>query len=160
MEKICKKCYWRSYEGGNLLCCYHRNSLGNPVRVKEDSYCDKFTPMDTSNNIKNNDGCFLTSACVNFLGLPDDCKELTTLRNFRDNYLKQTHQGQILVKNYYEIAPAILEKIEKSINKKDIFAYIYKEISLSVKAIEQKNYEKAVCSYKNMVEKLIREVNL
>lgn len=37
------------------------------------------------------EGCFLTSACTEAHGLPDDCYELTTLRKYRDSILaKQT----------------------------------------------------------------------
>src|SRR3954469_9734346 len=33
-------------------------------------------------------GCFLTSAVVHWAGKADDCHELTTLRQFRDGYMR------------------------------------------------------------------------
>ena len=53
-------------------------------------------------------GCFLTSACVEAKGLPDDCRELTVLRNFRDTYLKASADGQRDVCEYYHVAPMIV----------------------------------------------------
>ena len=32
-------------------------------------------------------GCFLTTATVKYMGKPDDCYELTVLRDFRDKYM-------------------------------------------------------------------------
>ena len=56
-------------------------------------------------------GCFLTTACVEAKGLPDDCEELETLRWFRDNWLRQQPDGEAAIQRYYEIAPQIVEKI-------------------------------------------------
>ena len=39
-------------------------------------------------------GCYLTTACVVAKNLPDDCEELTALRNFRDTYLRNHENGE------------------------------------------------------------------
>lgn len=70
-----------------------------------------YAPKNTGDPMKEPSGCFLTSACVEYLGLPDDCKELTTLRTIRDKVLKATGEGRGLVDEYYRIAPALVEKI-------------------------------------------------
>lgn len=52
--------------------------------------CRDYAPEWTYSNskdkssLKESSGCFLTSACVKYKGLSDDCKELTELRQFRD----------------------------------------------------------------------------
>ncbi len=56
--------------------------------------------------------CFLTTACVIARGLPDDCHELRTLRQFRDEYVVRTPGGIALVQSYYRIAPAIIARID------------------------------------------------
>src|SRR6185295_8850185 len=33
--------------------------------------------------------CFITTACAQAQGLPDDCEELTVLRGLRDDYIRQ-----------------------------------------------------------------------
>lgn len=57
------------------------------------------------------DGCFLTTATCGWLGLPDDCWELETLRGFRDTWMQQTPE---LVAAYYATAPAVVDRIASS----------------------------------------------
>lgn len=42
------------------------------------------------------------------MGLPDDCYELTVLRGFRDNYLKNRENGAQDIADYYRNAPQIV----------------------------------------------------
>lgn len=55
--------------------------------------------------------CFLTTACVEELGLPDDCMELQVLRGFRDGALRPSAGGDKLVELYYELAPIVLARL-------------------------------------------------
>lgn len=82
---------------------------------------------------------FLTTACCEHKGLPDDCYELTTLRSLRDHYMKQSVFGNGLIKIYYETAPAIIEKINKLDRKDEIYNEIYSKIVYIVDLIETKN---------------------
>ena len=52
--------------------------------------------------------CFLTTACVDDLGLADDCWELRSLRRFRDDVMARTEKGRAQAALYRELAPAIL----------------------------------------------------
>lgn len=63
---------------------------------------DKCTPPE---------GCFITSACCETLGLADDCFELAALRNYRDEVLAATPAGRTVIARYYEIAPLILASL-------------------------------------------------
>lgn len=96
------------------------------------------------------EGCFLTAACVNYLGKPDDCHELTTLRTFRDGYLKKTAEGSALVEQYYEIAPKIVEKIEASGKQKEYYEYIYGVVTECVACIEKGDSDGALARYRDM----------
>ena len=95
--------------------------------------------------------CFLTTACCQYKNLPDDCYELTTLRNFRDAYLKKTEEGKALVEEYYKIAPPIVEKIMANANKEDILESIYAEVCKIIALIETEMYEQSIEAYKAMV---------
>lgn len=99
-------------------------------------------------------GCFLTSACVEERGLPDDCKELTLLRYFRDEYMKKTPEGAKLVEEYYAIAPGIVEKINQRPDKKEIYDSIYKDIITCVGLIEAKQFEETLAIYASMVKRV------
>lgn len=56
-------------------------------------------------------GCFLTSACCEVLGLPDDCFELRTLRRYRDETLAAMPEGNAAIAAYYRLAPTILDRL-------------------------------------------------
>ena len=62
---------------------------------------------------KPDDGCFITTAVCENLGKPDNCYELTTFRNFRDKWLVNQSDGKNLIAEYYSIAPAIVDKINR-----------------------------------------------
>ena len=99
-------------------------------------------------------GCFLTTACVEYRGLPDDCDELTELREYRDSYLRATDEGRELVEKYYSIAPTIVDGLAEREDKDEIYDYVYGVIQECVKCIKDKDYEKTLSLYKNMVLKL------
>lgn len=159
----CENCIW-SYRGewNFLYCAKLENSSGNDLRVRANGSCDKFSSRATASNSGYNSGsnCFLTSACVKFMGKEDDCYELTILRAFRDNYLKTSEAYQQLIENYYKIAPTIIEHIEASSEPDKHYAYIYKQIQLCITCIEKSDFEQTLFLYKKMVTTLAEEFNL
>lgn len=56
-------------------------------------------------------GCFFTTATCDYLGLSDDCFELTALRRFRDGWLSRSPAGRRMTAHYYRNAPRILERL-------------------------------------------------
>jgi hypothetical protein len=97
---------------------------------------------------KNDDGgCFLTTACVRFAGLPDDCLELTTLRQFRDDFVAEKKGGRELLEEYYAIAPKIVSFIETSPRRHQILAATFEEIQAAVADIQAKEQKKALQRY-------------
>jgi len=63
---------------------------------------DKCTPPE---------GCFITTACCEVLGLDDDCFELRALRCYRDRVLAKQPGGAASIALYYELAPMILARL-------------------------------------------------
>ena len=57
------------------------------------------------------EGCFISSACCEVLGLTDDCFELANLRHYRDHVLAETRAGRAEIARYCELAPAILASL-------------------------------------------------
>ena len=57
------------------------------------------------------EGCFITTACCETIGLDDDCFELRALRRYRDHVLVRRTGGAADVRMYYEIAPVILARL-------------------------------------------------
>lgn len=97
-------------------------------------------------NFNQSSGCYLTTVCCEYKGLPDDCEELQTLRMFRDSHVPKT-----MVDEYYKVAPAIVRKIKN--NNKEL-EYVYGVVQECVRLIKSGEYSTALISYKNMVIKL------
>lgn len=116
---------------------------------ENDPACSRF--------VDGNNYCYLTTACVEYRGLPDDCYELSTLRAFRDNYVKKLEGGEALVKKYYETAPAIVSKINESEQKDEIYVQIYDYITKCIEKIENKDFSTALELYTDMVEKFSKK---
>ena len=68
--------------------------------------------------------CYITTAVCETLHKGDDCPELTMLREYRDQYLLSTTHGEKIVDSYYNIAPTIVNRINKEEQPREI----YKEI--------------------------------
>ena len=66
-------------------------------------------------------GCFLTTACCEVLGLPDDCFELRTLRRYRDESLAAMPGGNAAIAAYYLVAPSILDRLSRKIARRAFF---------------------------------------
>lgn len=98
--------------------------------------------------------CFLTTACVEYKGLPDDCEELTKLRVFRDTYMKKSEEGRALVDEYYQVAPGIVRKINERTDKEEIYNEIYRSILACIDLIDKKEYEQTCLVYSEMVQKI------
>lgn len=116
----------------------------------EDSSCGHFKDRDSSG------GCYLTTACCEFKGLPDDCHELTVMRNFRDTYLKEQPYGNKLIEFYYLDAPSLVKLIDRQENRAEIYHDIYGQIQEIVKLVEIKENETAIILYMYMVHGLYR----
>lgn len=100
-------------------------------------------------------GCFITTAVCEMQAKPDDCYELTQFRKFRDEWLLQQADGERIIQRYYQIAPLILEAINKQSDSKEIFTSINDNYLVPcLKLIEEQRYAECKKLYMRMVEKL------
>jgi tetratricopeptide (TPR) repeat protein len=74
---------------------------------------------------KKQSGCFITTAVCGSFGKPDDCRELTAFRAFRDNWLAKQPDGKALVAEYYHIAPRIVAAIDAAPDSAGIYRGIW-----------------------------------
>ncbi len=95
-------------------------------------------------------GCFLTSACVDYAGLADDCRELTVLRFFRDNYVAKLANGLAILAEYYGTAPVLVKQIERSPDRNTTLAGIFTTVTKVAAMIEHGNYSEARACYEAM----------
>ena len=57
------------------------------------------------------EGCFITTACCEIVGLGDDCFELRALRRYRDEVLANRPGGAAEIARYYAFAPRLLARL-------------------------------------------------
>lgn len=94
-------------------------------------------------------GCYLTTACMKYFqeSFDDNCEELTILRWFRDNFVPKED-----IEHYYQIAPIIVEAIDKDPSSENVYNYIYENVvSACVEAIKNGDYDSAYSRYKNSI---------
>ena len=99
--------------------------------------------------------CFITTAVCEFEDKPDDCEELMSFREFRDTWLMAQPDGAALVSEYYNIAPAIVTRIDLTTERERVYRNI-RDIWLSdcYEAIQQGYYEHCKLKYVEMVRTL------
>lgn len=84
----------------------HRNAMISDA-------CPRIEKATSSSSGSGGAGCFITTAAVGAVGLSDDCWELATLRRFRDTVLLPDADGRQLVADYYRLAPAVVERVNR-----------------------------------------------
>ncbi len=98
--------------------------------------------------------CYLTTTCIMAKGLSDNCLELTILRRFRDKVLLPTPEGRKAVKEYYRVAPEIVQAIEEQEDVQNIWQATYRDIRHAISLILSRDFEGAFKHYKQMTSKL------
>lgn len=147
-------CAYYTFRNNDYYCLKKGDYVNSDVYQR---YCKNYSydecPIYKDN--PNSGGCYLTSACVETRGLPDDCEELTVLRNFRDNWLKQQPGGAEEVAEYYEAAPQIVAEINKRADAREIWNALYDAlVAPCVKLIRCGEMERARERYKKTALKL------
>lgn len=151
----CDFCEIRGW-GGKAYCLKKEDYVDNSTY---DSYCNsyRFDDCPIYRN-RSNGGCYLTTACVEYKGLADNCLELNTLRRFRDEYLMNVEGGREQILEYYETAPCIIKAIEKSQRKAEVYEVLYEDVILQcVGLINNGKNEQAREKYTKMVQDLKEE---
>ena len=112
------------------------------------------TPRTTSDDDYDYD-CFLTTACVHHKKLADDCTELNTLRDLRDNFMANSEEGRQIICEYGEIGPRLIQNINNCENKAEIYDYMYDHLVIpSVDLINQGRKQEAVDYYEVFVKEM------
>lgn len=97
--------------------------------------------------------CYLTTACVTYKGLPDNCSELTAMRLLRTHYVNEVGYAE-LINEYYELAPQIIQGIDAEINPNEIYEQIYQSVKICEVAVNNENWATAHDEYLEMYYEL------
>lgn len=102
--------------------------------------------------------CYITTAVCETFQKPDDCYELTLLRDYRDGYLAGLPEGERVIKAYYDVAPTIVKHINKREDSCEIYEGIWeKYLAPCISMIEAGQDEACKDLYIEMVETLQKE---
>lgn len=128
-----------------------------------DEQCSGFWGIDEAKKreyeIKDDGGCYLTTATVDFMGFSDSCEELTVLRIFRDEYMRGLPNGEEEISYYYKIAPKIVDVINSRTDRQEILSNLYYRLIVPcVSLIKSNNLDKAYQKYKNYTLELEKDL--
>ena len=99
--------------------------------------------------------CYITTAVCETFGKPDDCYELTLLRNYRDGYLMSQPDGEEVIRQYYDLAPTIVKHINQRKDRKKIYREVWDQyLSPCIQMIE--NNENKQC--KELYIRMVRDL--
>lgn len=126
-----------------------RQGLDIIVHWKDGKIQKRVKPKESDN-----EGCYITTACVSYYNLTNDCRQLETLRSFRDVYLLKTEENSLLVQEYYERAPELVQLIDQSPERAHLYEEIFARINLACTAIEDGELEQAKLIYVNAVQSI------
>jgi len=102
--------------------------------------------------------CYITTAVCEHQNKPDDCYELTLLRDYRDEYLLKSLGGREIVDEYYDIAPGIVMMINMQKNADEIYQHVYqKYLTPCIRHIEEGRNEECRKIYMQMVRTLKKQ---
>lgn len=141
----CGSCKFYEFEDERYLNrCHEEHCHGNYM------YDDHCTRWEESCEVHST-GCFLTTACCQYKGLPDNCWELSVMRKFRDEVLAKSKTGQALISLYYHVAPGIVKRLETNPDREAILESVYKEIVKIAHLACADQEEEAVSRYVKLV---------
>lgn len=116
-----------------------------------------YSTTKTTNYHRSSGGCFITSAVCESLNKGDDCAELMAMRKYRDEQKIDNSQIALLIKEYYRVAPTIVDKINDCENRKEIYSRLWSEyIEKTYDAILIHDYAEASKLYIRMTLELSR----
>lgn len=105
--------------------------------------------------------CFITTAVCEALGKADDCYELNSFRKFRDEYMLETEEGEELVKEYYQIAPAIVTFINMQQDSKSSYENLWGQyLKPCLRELEENRLEECRNGYVQMLRELKIKFNI
>lgn len=165
MVEVCASCTYLDLSDGNCYGKYYCNKKWER-HLATDYKCSSYTKaysrdegtinnaIDFSNS-HTSSSCYITTLLCELLGLSDSNFYINTLRNFRNNYLKEKEEYKSILVEYDIVGPIICKNLRDDKQNRIIAAKIfYNYISPIVSLIDDKMYNDAIVRYVMMVNKL------
>ncbi|PSJ32189.1 hypothetical protein UF10_01805 [Peptostreptococcus russellii] len=140
-------------------CKSCRDAKKNRSYSSSGGYSSQTTHTTSSHNSgssgSNGSFCFISTVICEYFGKDDNCVELSTLRGYRDNWLRNQPDGQQLIAEYYNNAPFIVSKLKTSANYTYYCQYLWDNyLQPCLVFIENKQFESCKGLYIEMYQYL------
>lgn len=150
-----------TYVGSDVILLeqkYYILGLFCSRRCVNQAHADDYRGNGRLVHVEGNSDCFITTAVCSTLNKGDDCAELTSFRQFRDGWLTNDDGGQVLIQEYYQIAPQIVRAIDAKDNASVIYTEIWEEyLSPALTALQAADNQSTKDIYVEMVRTLQAE---
>ena len=150
--------------------CWECNKINlddkNPYNKNED-YCMAYRKYVDPNShacsryfeynekLKNN-GCYITTAICNILGMDDNNIYLNSLRSFRDNVLAKDDNLKMILAQYDIVGPMVSYNLNNDPFRRTKSLMLFElYIKPIVKLLANKQYTEAILKYEQMTNELI-----
>lgn len=131
------------------------------VPEKKTTYAPRVTHVTESLSSSSSSWCVITSAACAALHKPDDCEELNALRSYRDKMKEENPIIAELIKEYYRVAPLLVQKINAEVDTENIYANLWKNfIEKTYNLIRAGENAQATAIYIDMVQNLCTRYNV
>lgn len=145
-----------SMVGGLYQASINANTVSQQISANATAASEAASQASIAESSKASGGgsmCFITTAVCGELNLPDDCRELTQLRAFRDGYMQATPEREALVKLYYAVAPTYVGHINKRADAARVYGRMYALFILpALTALDENDAPEAFALYCALVE--------
>lgn len=152
-----RDCFETASKMGNSYASVEYEKVSGWILSNEERYIQEedYSTTKSYEHVSSSGGCFLTTATCLALGKEDDCEELLDFKKYRDEHLINDEDGADLIREYYRIAPSILNKIEKEPVPELIYRKLYdKYITVGYEYLKKNDLVNAKQTYIKMVRHL------
>jgi len=135
------------------------NETTNPiltdlVKNYENDCCNQHSHSKGSHNKHSKGGgggCYVTTACLDALGLPKDSLELGAMKVLTRDHILKSFSGKRDYIAYGRKGPAIVQAIESREDSLGIWGRIYETLKDVTASVLSGNYERGHQSYKELI---------
>ncbi len=98
--------------------------------------------------------CFITTACLRALDLPEDSLELRAMKTLTKEHILTSRHGMRDYILYGRIAPQVVDAIEARSDSREIWKGVYNRLQGITQLVNDRSYEKGYECYKSLVSDL------
>ncbi|MDB4952320.1 MAG: hypothetical protein JWM27_4969 [Gemmatimonadetes bacterium] len=163
-DTVMSELYYYAHKVGvpqNTRTFRQLRALADAARISRTwgvSIFSSYPPPTPSQQFARFSACFITTACCQARGLPDDCEELTVLRAFRDGWMAAREDGPRMIGLYYRIAPRVVAAVQARTDAAAVWDGFYVTVRRCVDLIRAGENEQAMHVYRATVLRLRDDV--